>query len=1034
MTEVDAQPTTAKQASLTISAAKRANALRNAERFAWAAAERDAAIQAAEKWLALSDDALWELIPGQELPRSVHIYDVYGTSKTPLCPHCKTGIIPYGNYPWQMDVFKRPWKIECPNCHEIYPKNDFGAYYRTALDEQGVFRRGKGDPKLLFNTEHPDPNDPLHTYGVDDGYGWKDSDGQRWDFIAVYAQWGLWKEVRQGITALARAYTLTNRPEYAHKCGVMLARLADLYPEMDFYPLHQLSFAHSHGGTGRGRVEGCIWECGNGVNWALAYDWIFDALRMDEALARFVGEKHAREKRNPIHSPGELAAHIERNLLEEIIIGVKDGRLRGNQGMHQSAIVAAALALDRPEETPRLIDWAFAPGTRRPDPAHPGREIVTGGDLANVLVDIMDRDGLGNEGAPGYCLWGANMQAVADLLEDNPKYKAHSLYRDYPKLHQYYRVALRWACLDAATPPIGDSGGVGAWGVVSPPASAVLRAFQIYREPDLARLAWRLVGEKPEAIHGSIYEEDPDALRKEVLAAVQGPPPPLESQLLDGFGLAILQTPYREHGRAVWLYFGRNTGHGHHDRLNLGLYAENVDMLPDLGYPEYASGRPRDLAWTRNNASHNVPIVDGRAQLPSYTGRVRAFEPEGKVRLVDVSSDDIYPGTTTVRRTVWMVDVNERYSYVVDIVRLRGGNTHTLGWHGLSGKVTSNGLRLKPQGRGTFAGEDVEPEELAPGWQQRAGYSFLYNVERDAQPPRTFWVDYLVEDKRGRIAAGREPHLRLHNLTALQEVAFADGDPQRNRPDAPRPLKFVMLTRRGQALESVFVTVLEPYDREPFLHSVRLLPATFSTPGAHPVAVEVMTKDGRTDYLLSLETPGKATVGDIRVDGTNAFVARRGGRIEIAKLMRGRELVTRGLHLTVDAPAYTGTLQAVLPDNPNDQRLRLSAPLPKGANCKGRVILVANDAVQDAAYIIEGQPEPQAISLGSISLVRGFRDRSDHSKGTVTNVRPGERYEIPTFAYVEHPGSEKEVRLANANVQVRSHPQAAPARSDAKRP
>jgi hypothetical protein len=802
----------------------------------------------------------------------------------------------------------------------------------------------------------------------------------------------------------------------------MLARLADLYPKMDFYPLHQLSFAHSHGGTGRGRVEGCIWECFNGVSWALAYDWIFDALITDEPLARFVGEKHRHEKRHPIHSPRELAMHIERNLIEEIITGVKDGRLRGNQGMHQSAIIAAALALDRPDETPRLIDWAFAPGNRQQDPNNPGREIVTGGDLTNVLVELMDRDGLGNEGAPGYCLWGSNMQTAADLLEDNPKYKAHSIYRDYPKFHQYYRVAMRWVCLDAATPPIGDSGSVGTWGYVSPPAGAILRAFQIYREPDLARLAWRFVGGKPEDIHGSIYEEDPEALRREILAVVQGPPPPLQCQLLDGFGLAILQTPYRENGRAVWLYFGRNTGHGHLDRLNLGLYAENVDMLPDLGYPEYASGRPRDHAWTRNNASHNVPTVDGRTQLPSYTGYVRAFEPEGKVRLVDVSSDGLYPGTQTVRRTVWMVDVNERYSYVVDIVRLRGGNVHTLGWHSLSGKVTSGGLRLRAQGRGTFAGEDVEREELSPDWQQKAGYSFLYNVERDPNPPMTFWVDYLIEDKQKRIAPGREPHLRIHNLTSLQEVALADGDPQRNRPDAPRPLKYVLLTRRGQALESIFVTVLEPYDREPFLQSVRLLPIASSSPGANPVAVEVITKDGRTDYILSLQAPGKATAGDMRVEGANAFVAQRSGRIEIAKLMRGRELALRGFRLVVDTPAYTGTLQAVLPDDPMDQQLRLSTPLPKGVNCKGRVILIANDGIQDAGYMIESQPEPQTISLGSISLVRGFRDRNDHSKGVITNVRPGERYEIPTFAYVENLGSEKETRLTNANMQLRVHP------------
>jgi hypothetical protein len=1005
-------PPSSKQASLTVTAGARANAVRNAARFPWAAAERDAAVRSAAPWLVLSDEALWALVPGQELPRSIHVYKVYGTNQTALCPNCKSGIIPSGNYPWLTDVFRRPWKIECPNCHEVYPKNDFGAYYCSALDARGIFRRGKGDARLLFNAEHPDPKDPLHTFAVDDGYGWQEPGGQRWDFIAVYTQWGLWREITRGIGALARAYTLTDEPKYAHKCGVLLARLADVYPEMDWHPLYEAGFSHSDGGSGVGRVEGRIWECGNGRSWALAYDHIFDGIKEDAALARFAGEQHRREGLTPVTSPVLLAAHIERGLIEEIVAGVKDGRLRGNQGMHQSAIIAAALALDRPAETPRLIDWAFAPGTQAADPAHPGRAVVTGGDLANVLVSTMDRDGLGDEGAPGYSLWGSTLQQVADLLEENAKYRAHSLYRDYPKYHQYYHAAWRWACLDAATPPIGDSGATSRWGIVGPGAAALLRAFQVYREAELARFAWRLLGKKLDDVHGSIFDADPEALRRDVAAVVEGPEPLLTSRLMDGFGLAMLQAPQREHGRALWLYFGRNTGHGHLDRLNLGLYAENLDMLPDLGYPEYASGRPRDIAWTRNNASHTVPTVDGAAQQPSYTGHVRAFEPDGKVRLVDVASDSLYPGTTTVRRTAWMVDVDEQHSYVVDIVRLRGGHTHTLSWHGPPGVVTTTGLALVKQERGTFAGPDVPLEALDPEWRNKAGYSFLYDVERDRRPPASFTVDYRAEDNAGRIAAGREPHLRLHSLTPLQEAALADGDPPQNKRGAPRRLKYLMLTRTGEALESVFVTVLEPYDRTPFLRSVRLVPVE---PGGEvsAVAVEVTTADGRTDLLIASERPGRATAGGLTLDGAYGFVARRGGRVEIAKLMGGTRLESDGFRLTGATPAYSGTLEAVLAEDPAEQRLRLGTALPEEARRPDRLLLVANDGAQDGAYVVPRWPEPAVASVGENSLIRGYRDRSDPAKGVATNVRAGDRYEVPTFVYVEHPGSGQELRIAN---------------------
>ena len=33
------------------------------------------------------------------------------------------------------------------------------------------------DRSLLFNAEHPDPNDPLHTFAVDDGFGYDDGNG-----------------------------------------------------------------------------------------------------------------------------------------------------------------------------------------------------------------------------------------------------------------------------------------------------------------------------------------------------------------------------------------------------------------------------------------------------------------------------------------------------------------------------------------------------------------------------------------------------------------------------------------------------------------------------------------------------------------------------------------------------------------------------------------------------------------------------------------------------------------------------------------
>ena len=86
------------------------------------------------------------MVTGQELPRTqlTNVGVLYGGQK-PGCPNCGDEIVSYGNYPWKADFWNAPWKLQCPNCGEVYPKNDFHAFYRTALDEHGIFRRDLGD-------------------------------------------------------------------------------------------------------------------------------------------------------------------------------------------------------------------------------------------------------------------------------------------------------------------------------------------------------------------------------------------------------------------------------------------------------------------------------------------------------------------------------------------------------------------------------------------------------------------------------------------------------------------------------------------------------------------------------------------------------------------------------------------------------------------------------------------------------------------------------------------------------------------------
>ncbi|MDR1531066.1 MAG: hypothetical protein LBS62_02570, partial [Clostridiales bacterium] len=145
------------------------NARKNIERYSWARQTRDSAVAAAEGFLAAfgeRETALGEtlrsLIVPQDIPRT------YQLTVTDRCPVCGGTV---NTSAWETDPLRHPWKVFCPRCGESYPKNDFLAYYRSAMDEYGVFRREQADPAFLRNTD-PAFKDRGEGWCADDGLGW----------------------------------------------------------------------------------------------------------------------------------------------------------------------------------------------------------------------------------------------------------------------------------------------------------------------------------------------------------------------------------------------------------------------------------------------------------------------------------------------------------------------------------------------------------------------------------------------------------------------------------------------------------------------------------------------------------------------------------------------------------------------------------------------------------------------------------------------------------------------------------------------
>ena len=143
-----------KSCSTFYGAEARANAAENAAKYDWARQQVSNAIAAAKPWVETSNDELWRMIVPPKLKRAIMVNVNKG------CPNC--GMAMYGErgprpYAWLAWVPEHPWKVQCPNCKELFPKNDFGAFYESGIDpETALFdpnRRLDMAPKSIVHDE-----------------------------------------------------------------------------------------------------------------------------------------------------------------------------------------------------------------------------------------------------------------------------------------------------------------------------------------------------------------------------------------------------------------------------------------------------------------------------------------------------------------------------------------------------------------------------------------------------------------------------------------------------------------------------------------------------------------------------------------------------------------------------------------------------------------------------------------------------------------------------------------------------------------
>ncbi len=971
-----------------------AHARQNAAATDWGRALRDDAVARAAPWLARTDAELWSLVPSQALGRCIDVTldRRMQTDKRLGCLQCGQKIFDFGNYPYEPDVAHGTWKLTCPSCGAVFPTNDFGAYYRSAIDEYGEFNPAKGDRRLLFNTAHPDPADPLHRFGVDDGYGFVDAHGREHRFIGYYA-WKHWMWLQAGLKALADAFVLTGDARYAHRAAVLLDRIADVYPAMDFKPYADRGWFHSDANLGHGKIEGQIWETNVLRKLAEDYDAVLSGTVGDTALFEFLGAQGRRfQLPRPKGTREQFVANLDERLLRCGFEAVVSGQVSGNEGMQQLTVAACAQALDTMPESGRWLDWIFAPD---------------GGALPGLLTELIDRDGFSNEAAPGYAHFlGHTVAEAAFRLADYPRYPRHDLFREFPQLRQALTAASRTAALGVAVPNLGDTGATGLVSRFPISAEFIAKGFRYTRDPEVAVAAWRANGNSARGLGRDLYAADPEAATREIerLGAAAGPRP-VGSELLPGFGLALLETGTPGGAFALACNYGRTVHHGHLDQLNFDLLAFDHWMTPDLGYPEFATSWPSRDEWTINTLAHNTVSVDRHPQRVGWGGRILRFDRQPGLQAVELESSDAYPQVKTYRRTLLLVSADSASAsraYMVDAFRVVGGSDLVYSFHGVPGPTTVSGLALVAQGAGTYAGADVP--YATPAGKHPMGYSYLTEVRREAKPPARFTVDWKAAAGHRGITAADDLHVRLHALTECDDVALAAGEAPRTKEGNPRQLDYVLLHRAGAGLASTFVSVVEPYRHEPFIRSVERLPC------ADPaqVALRVELVDGRVDHVWinPTEAPLVTPDGGRLSDGIG-FVRETGGALERAILLGGRELVCGAARVTSPGE-WRGHVVTMNRELTGGGWLTVDVPLPADGSLNGRLLRVEHGGERDAAYVIRGvttEGGRSRIDCGPVAFVRGYRGArvavrserlpADYDHGYEFDFEPGAAFTIP---------------------------------------
>jgi len=612
--------------------------------------------------------------------------------------------------------------------------------------------------------------------------------------------------------------------------------------------------------------------------------------------------------------------------------------IRGNQEL-ASAIGKYVPWVKTPEEVIALLDTyfvqlAFVDGLRHQGeqqveliaavlgPNGVSKKLMTRhSSYRDRLISEYSRDGLTYIGSTFY---SRGPSQTPDLLAKYVRAGGDKRYdiadvKRFPRLAAYYDSLLQLHVLSGYSAVIGDVGGPNPrrrwkWSLDPNAREGFAWAWQT---TDDRRYAWMLRN-----VFGRAGEEAETWRGIEAAAeSVRDPRVHLESGVLGGFGLAILRddpdtTDFRRK-RALLVRAGVGSGHAQSDTLDLNLFMHGICMVPDMG------GRSRGQYGhpsCHTTYVHNVVEVDGKSHNDgplnsTSVGWIDCFKPNlGAQFLIASARSCSHPYLTRYQRDTALVCVDppsadldrSPNSYVFDVFRVAGGQTHTWCFHGNEPDNFQTNVVLKSaedewaqnylRGHGGDSRRQGIAEEVveATWWIGRKIEKSILREEFDENSPQKAVKMSLFGHPGARVMVGNFYAKKARKLDI--------------------PCLYVQEPSEGKTRSSAFASIIEPYAGDPFIKTKRRLHVEGPGKGAEAaVAAAVETANGHHDLLFS-DGAGAETCsieGGTEVVGRFAFYSEDEDGFRLLHLVGGKSFENGAIRTETAERKYDATIQEI---------------------------------------------------------------------------------------------------------------------------